>query len=217
MELMFTPGCALLMYKPHLADKAEAYLTGRGYQVRRSEICCYHNQHCPPGTQTVTICSGCARRFRREHQGIEPLPLWQIMAEDAGLRLPDYNGMKLSVHDACPSKEDEAVTAAIRKLLSRMNIEVVEAELNRDQAMCCGDSFYPGLREKEILEKMRLRAAQMPCEEVAVHCVSCIKAMTNGGKKARYLLDLIFEEKTVPGELSPARWHKDLQIFIAAH
>lgn len=217
MDYMFTPGCALLMYKPHLADQVEQYLSSRGYEIKRSEICCYHNQRRVEETTAIVVCSGCARRFKREHQSIEPVSLWQIMAEDDTLKLPDYGGSQMSLHDACPTKGDEKITSAIRKLLQRMNITLVEAELNRANAACCGDSNYPGLRETEIIEKMRERAAQMPAEDVAVHCVSCIKSMANGGKKPRYLLDLVFGEETAPGELSPSVWHKELQIFISQH
>lgn len=217
MDYMFTPGCALLMYKPHLADRAEQYLKTHGYIIERSEICCHHNQRRKAETTAIVACSGCARRLKKEHQGIDAISLWEVMAEDETLQLPDYGGMKMSLHDACPTKSDEAVTFAIRKLLQRMNITLAEAELNRKNAPCCGDSFYPGLREAAIIEKMRERAEQMPCDDVVVHCISCVKSMTNGGKKPRYLLDLVFGEQTEPGELSPSIWHKEMQIFISKH
>jgi Fe-S oxidoreductase len=154
----------------------------------------------------------------KEHEGLEPVSLWRVLADDEKLTLPDYSGLTVSVHDACPTKDNEAVTSAVRRLLERMNITVREAEFNRENAVCCGDSYYPGLRETAILAKMRERAAQMPAGDVAVYCVSCIKSMLNGGKKPRYLLDLLFGEETGPGStLSPTQWHKELQIFIAQH
>ena len=39
----------------------------------------------------------------------------------------------------------------------------------------------------------------MPAEDVVVYCVSCAKAMFIGGKRPRYLVDLLFGEATVPG------------------
>lgn len=36
----------------------------------------------------------------------------------------------------------------------------------------------------------------MPCEEVVVYCASCITSMSVGGKRPRYLLDLLFGEDT---------------------
>ncbi|MCL1905485.1 MAG: (Fe-S)-binding protein [Clostridiales bacterium] len=217
MEYIFMPGCALLLYKPHLAERTEKYLSSAGYTLQRNLICCHHKQSCPPGTKMIVACSGCARRLRKEHTGIEPVSLWQVLAEDMSIKLPDYRGIKMSVHDTCPTKHKEEVTSAVRRLLTRMNINLVETELNRGKAVCCGDSFYPHLGETEVIASMRERAGQMPADNVAVYCVSCIKSMFNGGKKPHYLLDLIFGEETVPGTLSPGEWHKELQIFIEKH
>jgi hypothetical protein len=62
---------------------------------------------------------------------------------------------------------------------------------------------------------MRDRAAQMPADDVAVYCVSCCKAMFIGGKRPRYLLDLLFGEETVPGTVEPNAWHGELDAYIA--
>jgi hypothetical protein len=50
-----------------------------------------------------------------------------------------------------------------------------------------------------------------------VYCVSCAKAMFNGGKKPRYLIDLLFDEETTAETCDPVAWHKELDEFIAAH
>jgi hypothetical protein len=64
---------------------------------------------------------------------------------------------------------------------------------------------------------MKDRAAQMPCGDVAVYCVACLKAMHIGGKRPRYLLDLIFGEETEPQEYEPDLWHARLNHYIEAH
>lgn len=214
MSHIFTPGCALLLYKPHLADKAQQYLNNLGYQVEISRICCRHDQKRTETTPAIVVCSGCARRFRREHELIEPTTLWQIMAADTALSLPDYQGAAMSLQDACPTKKRPEVPDAIRQLLQRMNIRLIEAEQNRAGAVCCGDSFHNQLSPTEVQEKMRQRAAAMPCDEVVVHCVSCIKSLANGAKKPRYLLDLVFNEPTIPGTVNTVAWHEELSEAI---
>jgi len=52
---------------------------------------------------------------------------------------------------------------------------------------------------------------------VVVYCVSCVKAMAIGGKRPRYLVDLLFGEETVPGVHEPGAWHALLEGFIAEH
>ena len=57
----------------------------------------------------------------------------------------------------------------------------------------------------------------MPEEDVVVYCVSCIQSMHIGGKKPRYLVDLLFGEETLPGFSDPDLWHADLDRFIGLH
>ena len=65
--------------------------------------------------------------------------------------------------------------------------------------------------------KMKKRAEEMPCDDVAVYCISCIKSMHIGGKRPRYIVDLLFGEDTEAGIYHPDKWHSMLQEFIDAH
>jgi len=57
----------------------------------------------------------------------------------------------------------------------------------------------------------------MPFDEVVVYCVSCIKSVFIGGKNPRYLVDLLFENETVPKTYDPDEWHKELDDYIEKH
>ncbi len=57
----------------------------------------------------------------------------------------------------------------------------------------------------------------MPAEDVVVYCVSCAKAMFIGGKRPRYLVDLLFGEETVPGTLDLDAWHAEIDEFTRNH
>lgn len=61
------------------------------------------------------------------------------------------------------------------------------------------------------------RAADMPADEVAVYCVSCVKALQIGGKKPRFLADLVLGGATIPGVCDPEDWHRLLDAYIDAH
>jgi Fe-S oxidoreductase len=125
--------------------------------------------------------------------------------------------MEMSIHDACPTRTEERVHTAIRRILERMNIKVIEPDKARTKAECCGDSFYGALSAEQVKEKMKKRASEMPCENVVVYCVSCIKAMYIGGKRPRYMVDLLFGEDTEIGTFEPDLWHAELQKFIDQH
>ena len=98
-----------------------------------------------------------------------------------------------------------------------MNIVVVEPKSTRTHAVCCGDSFLGELPVDRVKDLMAKRADSMPREDVVVYCVSCVKAMHIGGKRPRYLVDLLFAEDTTPDVFEPTAWHALLDEFIATH
>jgi hypothetical protein len=98
-----------------------------------------------------------------------------------------------------------------------MNIEIVETTFHAETSECCGDSFYPSLPLNEVHEKMKERAASMPCENVAVYCVSCVKSIHIGGKTPRHLIDLLLGEETFPQVYDTVAWHQQVKEYRDAH
>jgi Fe-S oxidoreductase len=109
------------------------------------------------------------------------------------------------------------VLDAIRTLLGKMNVRIVEPSATRGKGVCCGDTFYGTLPVKQVLGLMAKRAGEMPVEDVVVYCVSCAKSMFNGGRRPRYLVDLLFGEETIAGTTDPDAWHAEVDRFIGTH
>lgn len=212
MNEVYAPGCALMLHKPHLAERLQAYL---GLPMHLT--CCRHEPGLPVGTRVVNTCAGCDRRYRELFEGISTTSLWEVLAESETFPFPDYGGAEMSVHDACPTRTEARVHDAVRRLLERMNVTVVEPRSTRGNAVCCGDSFYGEAPDERVKQLMAKRADSMPREDVVVYCVSCVKAMHIGGKRPRYLVDLLFAEETTPGTWEPRDWHAELETFIAEH
>lgn len=208
MNTYYSPGCALNVYKPELAEKI-LYILSSEFGIKEEyAACCKQPPRLPAGSRIINTCPGCDRRFRGLYEGISTVSLWEILAESAMFEFPDYRGQKMTVHDACPVRTEERVHNAVRKLLERMNVKIVETKNNRKRSICCGDDFYPALPVPKIKELMKKRADEMPEEDVVVYCVSCVKSMYIGGKTPRYILDLLFGEPTVTGVYEPDEWHK---------
>jgi Fe-S oxidoreductase len=217
MKQVYAPGCALMIYKPGLAKKVLDFLNKDFSNIPEHLICCRHEPKLEIGTQVINTCAGCDRRYRELYEGISTISLWEILANNNEFPFPDYKGMEMSIHDACPTRTEERVHSAIRILLEKMNIKIIEPKNTRTNALCCGDSFYGVLPEEQVKQKMRKRSDEMPCDNVVVYCVSCIKAMYIGGKKPRYIVDLLFGEDTEIGTFEPNAWHDELQKFIDVH
>ena len=64
---------------------------------------------------------------------------------------------------------------------------------------------------------MKKRTSEMPVNDVVVYCVSCTKSVFIGGKQPHYLIDLLFNESTIPKNLDPDNWHKELDVYIEKH
>lgn len=218
MTHAYAPGCALMLYKPHLAARVLEHLNASDEPVLNHLTCCRHEPHLETGSVVINTCAGCDRRYRELYEGTSTVSLWEILADsDDAFDFPDYHGAEMAIHDACPTRSESRVHDAVRRLLKRMNVVIIEPEATRDRATCCGDSFFGELPDDRVEELMARRADSMPREDVVVYCVSCIKAMHIGGKRPRYLVDLLFAEDTIPGIFEPNAWHAQLEQFIADH
>lgn len=212
----FNPGCALSLYKPETEQRVLRFLDRHLEDVTLHKICCRHDPQVEPGAVIINVCAGCDRRFRSLYEGVGTLSLWEVLDGLEGFAYPDYGGAQMSVHDPCPVRQRPQVHAAIRSLLGKMNIRVVEAEHHGVHSVCCGDDFYPTLPVADVHKKMKARAQSMPCQDVVVYCVSCVKSMHIGGKTPRHMIDLLFAEPTTPEPFDTQAWHAQLQAYIDA-
>jgi Fe-S oxidoreductase len=216
-KLVFAPGCALMLYKPELAEKLLSILNLHLGGVELFLTCCQHDPQIKENTKVINVCPGCDKRFAKDYAGVSTLSLWEILAETDFFPFPDYHGQRMSIMDACPTRENEPVQNAIRILLEKMNITLAEPKHTRIKSTCCGDSFYGEIPVDLVKKQMAKRTSEMPEENVVVYCVSCAKAVFIGGKHPQYLIDLLFAEKTVPKTYEPDKWHTELKAYIEAH
>lgn len=217
MKKVFAPGCALVIYKPELGKKVLEYLNKELGNIEEHLTCCRHEPNLESGTQIINTCSGCDRRYRELYDSVTTISIWEVLDQCEGFPFPDYKGKVMTILDACPTRNEERVHNAVRALLKKMNINVIEPENTRKKGTCCGDSFYGILPVEEVKAQMKKRASQMPAQEVVVYCVSCCKSMHIGGKTPRYMIDLLFGEETIPGTFEPEEWHGQVDKFISEH
>ena len=216
-RLVFAPGCALMLYKPQLAFKIHQVLNEYLGEMDMLMTCCQHDPALPANSKIINVCPGCDKRFRNDYKDITTVSLWEILASESFFTFPDYEGRSMSIIDACPTRDQEQVHNSIRKMLTMMNIKLVEPKNTRTKSTCCGDSFYGEIPVEKVKELMKKRADEMPLENVVVYCISCVKAVFNGGKQPQYLIDLLFEEQTISDTIDPDEWHKELRAYIEVH
>lgn len=206
-----------MLYKPDLADKLNSILNENLGAMDVLQTCCKHEPELNALTEVINICPGCDKRFANDYQNTTTISLWEILAGSDFFPFPDYGGRKMTILDACPTREKVAVHQAIRALLARMNIQVAEPEKTGTRSTCCGDSFYGVIPVEEVKNQMRKRTSEMPLDDVVVYCISCVKSVFIGGKRPHYLVDLLFGEESAPGTFEPEQWHSELDEYISRH
>jgi len=217
MKQIFAPGCALMLYKPESAEKLHLILSEHLGKMDRLLTCCRHDPQLPPETEIINVCPGCDKRFGNDYKDISTVSLWEILAGSDFFPFPDYKGQQMSILDACPTRDDTRVHKAIRAILHKMNIVLVEPKHTGTGSTCCGDSFYGLIAVEKVKVQMIKRTSEMPLEDVVVYCVSCVKSVFIGGKRPRYLIDLLFDNETNPATYEPDEWHKELNDYIEKH
>jgi Fe-S oxidoreductase len=217
MKYLFAPGCALLLYKPHLAEKIHQGLNAHFGNMGMLLTCCRHTPAIPAGTRVINTCPGCDRRYRENCANPSTVSLWEVLLEMDAFAFPDYAAQPMTILDACPTRDQDRVHDAVRAVAGRMNISVVEPARTRKKSTCCGDTFFGNVPAEQVVSRMKAKAGEMPLEDIIVYCVSCCESMGLGGKRPRYLVDLLFSEETTPRVLDPDRWHGMLDNFIAQH
>ena len=216
-QYVFAPGCAMMLYKPELALKIHEMLIKQAGPMNTLNTCCKHDPGHTVPTQIINVCPGCDKRFGNSYSNTSTISLWEWLEGNTSFEFPDYGGQEMTILDACPTREKPAIHEAIRKIIKRMNIRIVEPLNTKTKSTCCGDSFYPQLPARNVNELMKKRTAEMPLEDVIVYCVSCIQSVSIGGKKPRYLPDLLFGLETLPKVYPTEVWHKELDEYIEKH
>lgn len=211
--IYFNPGCALNLYKPQAQEKLLRFLKTQFEDIRLHTVCCHYEPRLPQGTKIINVCAGCDKRFGSLYAGVSTLSLWEVIDGVEGFPFPDYGRLPISVQDPCPVRNRPQVHAAVRSLLDKMNFRLAEPAQKGKDTICCGDSSYPHAPLEEVHQKMQQRAGAMPCADVCVYCVSCINAIEIGGKKPRYLLDLLLGEDTKAPNCDIIAWHEDLKDY----
>ena len=214
---VYAPGCALMSYKPHLAEKLKTWAESKFGPMDTLLTCCFRSPELEAGTCIVTPCATCTGQYLKNNPDATSLFLLTTIAESNDFPFPDYKGMKMSIQDTCAARSKPEYLATIRTLLQRMNIELVEPEKSGKRARCCGQVFYGKVPTEKVEEQMRKRADEMPCGEVVTYCASCIMAMTVGGKHPRYILVLLFGEGTDMAQEGVESWNGKLKIFRETH
>ena len=153
------------------------------------------------------ICQNCRETIQDK---VNTMSLWEYIDILDGFYFPDYHHEKMVLQDCWRDREHPEVHVAVRKLLMKMNIDVVEMSRNKENSVYCGTLHY---EPQSIALKERLKAypdtkiSQLPIElqkelmndnfkdidsdmPIIVDCNRCLKGIELTDRKGIHLLNL---------------------------
>lgn len=174
-----------------------------------------HFEKFPPGSTMISICHNCSAIFEERHPEIFRESIWEFILSDKSFKYPNFGGEAVTIQDCWRSKENLSEQEAVREILRRMNLKIVEMPENRAETKFCGVSLYqpqpprnPKLAPRRFLHDaqglfrehtpeqkkslMQEHCAQIRTEKVVAYCHYCVRGLKLGGKTAYHLTELLF-------------------------
>lgn len=235
-QKFYIASCVFTEEYPALSKKIQQYIAEKNLPIIRCCVANYkvedfenrmpesyredwkkilHYKNFPAGSTMVSLCHNCAAIFEERHPEILRQSLWEFILQDKNFKYPDLHGEKITIQDCWRQKENIAEQSAVREILKKMNIEIVELEENFSRTKFCGYSLYqpqpprnPKLAPKRFVENakgffeehtqeekeilMKNYCAQFETEKVIAYCHYCVRGLKLGGKKTFHLAELLF-------------------------
>lgn len=172
-----------------------------------------------PDTTMISICHNCTAVFQESHPEIPVMSLWEfILQNDEDFHYPDYGGERMTIQDCWRQYDNRAEQDAVRELMRRMNIEVVEIAENHEHTRFCGTSLYrpapprnlkmapkrfvenaEGLFKPHSIEEqtklMMEHCQQYQTEKVVAYCHYCTEGLRLAGQPHHHIAELLFPNK----------------------
>jgi len=212
----YFPSCKFTNLRPQVSEKIKQFMEERGVRVAG---CCRpgHKALGGWGTEAITVCETCSIIICENRPGVKNLSLYEFIDSLPDFPFPDYKGELITLQDCYRAKAKESEKAAVRSVLGKMNMEIVELsgteeELNFDGSFLSApmrpDNFtLAPLRFAEIKKDMQPKPPEeikawlreycrrFTTERVACYCNSCLTGLEQGlpeGKRAVHVAELLF-------------------------
>lgn len=124
------------------------------------------------------------------------MSIWELLAEQKDFPWPDYQGKSITVQDCIDTRENPKWQQAVRTILNRMNLKIIEIEKSFDQADFCNIETSTSTEPKEKqMEQLLEHCNQYTTKSVLCYCTGCFNSLKIGGVHGIHLMDLIMGEK----------------------
>lgn len=213
MAYYYFPSCKVTAQFKDASKRTKEYVE---QQIGVSPIgCCRPNHTKLTSDDTaLVVCNNCAAIIE-ENTEAEIIFLWQMIDQDSDFPFPDYHGEEMTIQDCWIAFEKRHVQNAVRSLLRKMNIKVVELENNYEKTTFCGVNLlspctesnaklahkryveqfphmFTPMEHDEQVAHFRKHCEQITTQKTVCYCKFCTDAINKGGRESLHILELLF-------------------------
>ncbi len=216
MGNVFFPSCKVRADYKYASEKLAEYIKVK-YGIDPIGCCRVNHQKLSPDDTAIVVCNNCAAIIEESSIAKHIQSVWEIIDNDPDFKFPDYHGEKITIQDCWIAVEKKHIQNAVRSLMRKMNIEIVELSENFEKTRFCGvnllspctpsnaklaprryveegaDMFTPMEKEEQI-EHFKNHCKQITTDRVACYCKFCRDGIDMGEKKGLHMLQLLFPE-----------------------
>lgn len=138
----YFPSCKFTQMRPETSEKVKRFMDSKGVRVVG---CCRPGHKALSGWNdiAITICETCSIIIGENRPAAKVISLYEFIDSLPDFPFPDYKGERITLQDCYRAKAKEAEKAAVRSVLRKMNVEVVELlgteeEINFDGSFLLG-------------------------------------------------------------------------------
>ncbi len=196
---IYYPSCNFAVMHRKTAKKVKEYFEKR---MPVAKCCKIDQSKLEKEDIGLYVCQACRKQIEDK---VQTMSLWEYFDQLDDFSFPDYHGQKMYLQDCYRDRKHPEVHQAVRSLLKKMNIEVIEIEKNKENSIFCGTLHFEtkdledehlSHYSKEIQEKyMKEYVQQFPNEQVICTCNRCLKGILLGKGNGVHLLELLFNKK----------------------
>ncbi len=150
MDIYF-PSCNFTKASPEAAKRLRRWM-----QARMPVAGCCRTDKTPRAADDTALyfCQACREVLEGRMQ---TRSLWEYLDGDADFPLPDYSGLRVNLQDCWRDHAHPEIHEAVRSLLHKMHVEVVELDRNREKADFCGN-LHAEPKAPALRRRLRRRA-----------------------------------------------------------
>ena len=210
-ENIFFPGCSLMSLGYDAVIELYDILLKMDPQMGISGFCCgkpskhiWEGKKLSKRTEKIkknhkakiyTACPNCFKTLG--DGGMDVVSIWPLIDKYFPQDKKNiYAGDEMMIHDPCTAKNNDLDHDAVRSIMSKLGINVLEFENNRKNTLCCGKiNMTMALNPEKGMRILEKRLSQCTSPKVVSYCASCVHSFGMGGYQGMYVSELFLQKK----------------------